>query len=111
MLQPMSNPDVFQIVLSVIATLLYIVLGLGFELWLWRTGMDRFRQWLGEQLGYPIRVVPCYRFISWQIAPEAPANLKFRLLLVSNAFFLLAGLWPIFLLGMVGLLLVSLGGN
>jgi hypothetical protein len=67
--------------------------------------MDSFRKWLEKKLGYSIRVVACSRSISWEIDPKAPVKTKVGLMIVSNTFFLLTGMFPILLLAIVAFLM------
>lgn len=97
----MISASTIQIVLSSIGALIYFSLALGYELWLWKRGMNDFRKWLGKKLGYSIQVNTGFRSISWKIDVRAPAITKICLMIVSNTFFLLAGMFPIFLLAII----------
>ncbi len=101
----MTSDYTIQIAISIITVLIYVFLMLGYELWLWKKGMDSFREWLGKKLGYPIRAIAGFRSISWKIDSKAPVKTKIFLMIVSNAFILLSGMVPIFLLALVTLLM------
>ncbi len=94
-----------QFAISIIVGLIYIFLGVKYELWLWKKGMDRFRKWLEGKLGYSIKVVPGSRSISWEITSKAPIKKKIWLMIVSNAFFLLTEMFPIFLMAIFVILM------
>ncbi|HNT76371.1 MAG TPA: hypothetical protein PKH77_15255 [Anaerolineae bacterium] len=101
----MSNVYVIQAVIGGVVALTYLALTLWYENWLWKKGMDRFREWFGNKLGYPISVVTGFRSISWKIDSNAPLAKKVWLMVVSNIFILLSGMVPIFFLSVLGSLM------
>jgi hypothetical protein len=97
--------DVVAFVASMFWVIAYLLVVLKYEHWLWTKGMDGFRRWLGNKLGYSIKVIHGFRSISWRVDSRAPRKTRFRLMIISNTFFLLSGFVPIIVLLIVVLLM------
>lgn len=97
--------DISTIIVSVSAAIVYLFTMIAYELWLWKRAMNDFRNWLGKKLGYSIKAVAGFRWISWEIDPKAPAKAKICVMIVSNVFIILTGLVPILILAIIALVM------